>query len=64
MHFRRLLELAVDKYCTVSLMSALRWDVGGAAWRCRRQLWAWEEECVTLLRSVSLQFNVTDSWWW
>jgi hypothetical protein len=21
-------------------------------------------ECVTLLRSVSLQFDVTNSWWW
>jgi len=33
-------------------------------WRWRRRLWVWEEdmlgECVTLLRSVSLQFNVTN----
>ena len=27
--FRRLFELAVDKSCTVSLMSALGWEDGG-----------------------------------
>jgi hypothetical protein len=64
--FRRLFELVVDKYCTVSHMSALGWEEG--AWIWRRRLWVWEEkmlgECVTLLRSVSLQFNVTNSWRW
>lgn len=57
-HFRPLFELADDKSCTVSLMSALGWEDAGAAWRWRRQLWVWEEdmlrECVTLLRSFSL----------
>ena len=62
--FSRLFELADDKSCTVSLMSALKWVEGGAAWRWRRRLWVWEEEmsheCVILLRSVSLQLDVTD----
>lgn len=66
--FRRLFELVVEKSCTVSFISALGWEDGGAAWRWRRRLWVLEEdmlrECVTLLRSVTLQFNFTDSWRW
>jgi len=31
--FRHLFELAVDKSCTVSHMSSLGWEVGGATWR-------------------------------
>jgi hypothetical protein len=63
--FSRLFELADDRSCTVLLMSTLGWEEGRAAWRWRRQLWVWEEkmlrECIILLRSVSLQLDVTDS---
>jgi hypothetical protein len=38
--FRRLFELIVDKYCIVSLMSAMGWEVEGATWRWKRRLWA------------------------
>jgi hypothetical protein len=62
--FKSLFELVVDKSCTVSLMSAIG-GMRGEAWRWRRRLWILEEdmlgECVILLDSVSLQFNVTDS---
>jgi len=65
--FRRLVELIVDKYCPVLQMSVLGWEEE-AAWRWRIRLWVWEKEmlgeCITLLRTVSLQPNVTDSWWW
>ncbi|KEH18178.1 hypothetical protein MTR_8g012905 [Medicago truncatula] len=49
-------------------MSSRGWEAGGAGWRWRRRLWVWEEEmlgeCITLLHSVSLQFNVIDTWRW
>jgi len=66
--FRRHFDLAVDKSCTVSHMESRGWEVGGAGWSWRRRLWVWEEEmlgeCIILLRSVSLQFNVSDTWRW
>lgn len=66
--FRRLFDLAVDNSCMVFHMSSRGWEAGGAGWRWRRRLWVWKEEmlgeCITLLRSVSLQFNVRDTWRW
>ena len=65
--FSRLFDLAIDKSCTVAHMFSFGWDVGGAGWRWRRRLWVWEEmlgECIILLRNVSLQFNVKDTWRW
>ena len=69
MHFRRLFELAVDKSCTVSPMSALGWEVRARRGRGRGGGvvglgGGYVRGCVTLLHSVSLQFNVTDSWRW
>lgn len=66
--FRRLFDLAVNKYCTVSQMFSLGWEVEGATCGWRRQLWVWEDdmlqECVALLLSVSMQSNVSYSWRW
>jgi len=49
----------------VAYMFSQGCEVGGVGWNWRRRLWAWEEdilgECITLLRSVSLQVNVKDT---
>ncbi|MCI64018.1 helicase-like protein, partial [Trifolium medium] len=49
-------------------MFTLGWEVGGAAWVWRRQLWVWEEEmlgeCQTLLSSFSFQAQSSDFWQW
>ncbi|XP_024634413.1 uncharacterized protein [Medicago truncatula] len=66
--FRRLFDLAIDKSCTVAHMFSSGWDVGGVGWRWSRRLWVWEEEmlgeCTILLRNVSLQIGVRDTWRW
>ena len=67
--FRRLFELAENKSITVANLFSLGVEQGDA-WRrrCRRRLWAWEEEmleeCRTLLLDVSAQTNVSNQWVW
>ncbi|PNX92914.1 hypothetical protein L195_g016060 [Trifolium pratense] len=44
------------------------WRVVGREWRCRRRLFAWEEEslleCIGMLVNVFLQVNTDDRWNW
>ncbi|KAK2404810.1 hypothetical protein QL285_054116 [Trifolium repens] len=66
--FGRLFDLAATRSSTVAEMYSLGWEVGGAAWEWRRQLWVWEEEmlkeCQTLLLPVTLQVDSLDRWLW
>ena len=67
--FKRLFDLAENKSITVANLFSLGVEQGDA-WRrrCRRRLWAWEEEmleeCRTLLLDVSAQTNVSNQWVW
>ncbi|XP_039687924.1 uncharacterized protein [Medicago truncatula] len=62
--FARLFDLTTNKMCTVADMYRLGWEEGGDAWVWRRRLWAWEEECRSLLDNVRLRLNVLDRWQW
>ncbi|KAK2403415.1 hypothetical protein QL285_052853 [Trifolium repens] len=66
--FGRLFNLAETRSSTVAEMYSLGWEVGGAAWEWRRQLWVWEEEmlreCQTLLLPLTLEVDSLDRWQW
>ena len=66
--FSRLFDLSLNKSSTVAEMFSLGWEVGGAAWSWRRQLWEWEEEllgeCRFLLNNFVVQTDVIDRWQW
>jgi hypothetical protein len=44
--FKRIYELPDSKLVIVEDMFSMRWGVNGEAWKCRRRLFAWEEELV------------------
>lgn len=66
--FRRLFEVAVDKWVSVFDLCQLGWGENGEAWKWRRRLFAWEEDKVgelcLLLENVNLQVNKEDIWKW